>query len=109
MRRTEDDPTKDGEEEGEEDLEGLAPSGEKTETGCPGGVGISGDLVGVFAVGAEEDEGQEEESVVCAPSDESPIGSMPKARKQENDKCVADDFPFLVAVGVLYVCWDFRS
>ena len=59
MRRTEDDPTKDGEEEGEEDLEGLAPSGEKTETGCPGGVGISGDLVGVFAICAKENERKE--------------------------------------------------
>ena len=35
--------------------------------------------------------------MICAPSDESPIGSMPKARKQENDKGVADDFPFLDA------------
>ena len=56
MRRTEDDPAEDGEEESHEDLEGLAPSGEKTETGCPGGVGISGDLVGVFAMCAKENE-----------------------------------------------------
>ena len=59
MRRTEDDPTEDDKEESKEDLEGLAPSGEKTETGCPGGVGISGDLVGVFAICAKENERKE--------------------------------------------------
>lgn len=94
MRRTKDDPTEDSEEESHEDFEGLAPSGEKTEMSCSGGVSISGDLVGVFAVGAEEDEGQEEESVICAPGYKSPIGSMPKAGKKEDDKSVADDFPF---------------
>ena len=32
--------------------------------------------------------------MVCTPSYESPISSMPKARQKKDDKSVADDFPF---------------
>ena len=50
-----------------------------------------GDLVRVFAVLAKKDEREEEKSMVCAPSNKSPVRAMPKARKQEDDKSVADD------------------
>ena len=50
-----------------------------------------GDLVGVFAVFAEEDEREEEEGMVCAPGNKCPIGAMPKAGEEEDGKRVADD------------------
>ena len=81
----EDNPAEDDEEEGKENLEGFAESGKETSFG---------DLVGVFAVHAEEDEWQEEDCVVRAPSDKRPISAMPKAGEQENDESVADYFPF---------------
>jgi hypothetical protein len=89
---TENNPAEDNEGEGEEDLDGFFPCREETSFG---------DLVGVFAVLTEEDEREEEESMVCTPSYKSPISSMPKARKKEDNKSVADNDPFLVSVGIL--------
>ena len=91
MGSAEDDPAEDDEKEGTEDLEGFAPCGEKAETLGAGGVKIRANLVGVFAVFAEEDEREEEEGMVCAPSNKCPVGTMPEARQKEDDKGVADD------------------
>ena len=106
---TEDDPAEDDEEEGNEDLEGFAPSGKKAEMFFAVCVCIGGDLVGVFAILAEENERQKEESMVCAPGDESPIGSMPKAGEEENNEGISYNNPFFVTLGVLYMGWDFRT
>ena len=109
MRSTENDPTEDDEKEGTEDLEGFAPCGEKAETLGAGGVKIRADLVGVFAVFAEEDEREEEEGVVCAPGNKCPVRTMPETGEEEDGKRVADDNKFLVTVGILDIGRDFRT
>ena len=91
MGSAENDPAEDDEKKGTEDLEGFAPCGEKAETLGAGGVKIRANLVGVFAVFAEEDEREEEEGMVCAPGNKSPVRTMPKTGEEENDKRVADD------------------
>ena len=91
---TEDDPAEDDEGESKEDLEGFFQRREKAEMFVAVGVGIRGDLVGVFAVLAEEDEGEEKEGVVGAPSDKGPVGAMPEAGEEEDDESVADYFSF---------------
>ena len=48
---------------------------------------------GVTAVGAAEQERQEERGVDAAPSDERPIGAVPKTAHQEDDEHVADGLP----------------
>ena len=66
-------------------------------------------LIRVFAVFAEEDEREEEEGVVCAPGNKSPVRTMPKAGEEEDGKRVADDNKFLVTVWILDIDRDFRT
>ena len=47
--------------------------------------------------------------MVRTPSNKSPVRAMPESRQEEDNKCVADDDEFLVAVGILYVRRDFRT
>lgn len=78
----EDDPAEDDKEESKEDLEGFFPCGQELSFGY---------LVRVFAVFAKKDEGKEKDGMVCTPSNEGPIGTMPEAGQEEDDKSVADD------------------
>ena len=100
MWRTEDDPAEDNKKECTKDLEGFFPCRQESSFGY---------LVRIFAVFAKEDEREEKEGVVCAPSYESPVGAMPESGEKEDDKGVADDNKFLVAVGVLDMGRDFRT
>ena len=109
MGSAENDPAEDDESKCQQDLEGFAPCGEKTETLGAGGVKIRANLVGVFAVFAEEDEREEEEGMVCAPSNEGPVCTMPETGEEEDGKRVADDNKFLVTVGILDIGRYFRT
>ena len=109
MRGAEDDPAEDDESKRTEDLEGFLPCGEKAETLGTGRVKIRANLVGVFAVFAKKDEREEKQGMVCTPSYKCPVRAMPESRQEEDNKCVADDDEFLVAVGILYVRRDFRT
>jgi len=55
----EDDPTEDGKEKGNENLQSFAPGGQEAEVLDAGSVCIGANLVGVFAVFAKKDERQE--------------------------------------------------
>ena len=91
---TEDDPADDDKAEGDEHLQGFAPSGEKA---------TFGDLVGVFAVCTKENEREEEDGVICSPRKECPIGTVPDAGYKEDDERIADDEFFLTCLRVLAV------
>ena len=109
MGSAEDDPAEDDEKEGTEDLEGFAPCWEKAETLGAGGVKIRANLVGVFAVFAEEDEREEEEGMICAPGNKRPVRAMPETGEEEDGKSVADDDKFLVTVWILDIGRYFRT
>lgn len=74
-----------------------------------GSVCIGANLVGIFAVLTKKDEREEKQSVVGTPSNKRPIGSMPKAREQEDDKGIADDYEFLVTVRILNMGRNLRT
>ena len=71
--------------EGPRHAEQFAAGGEPT----PFADGVGG----VTAVGAAEQERQEERGVDAAPSDERPIGAVPKTAHEEDDEDVADGLP----------------
>ena len=56
-----------------------------------GGVKIRTNLVDVFAVFAEENEREEEEGMVCTPSNKCPVSTVPETGEEEDDKGVANN------------------
>ena len=74
-----DDPSDHGQEERQKHLSSLLESRQDASFSH---------LIGVFAVLARQDQGQEQEGVVGAPYDESPVGAMPEAAHQEYDERV---------------------
>lgn len=88
----EDNPANNGKGKSQEDLQGFFPCWQQASFG---------NLVGVFAVLAQKNEREEKQSVIGAPSNKRPIGTVPEAGKQEDDECIADNEPFLVTVRIL--------
>ena len=81
---TEDNPTHHGEHESQGHLTQLFQRGQHT---------AGSNDIGVFAVLAQQDERQEEAGMVESPGEESPVGAMPEAADEEDDKGVAHHLP----------------
>lgn len=82
-RRTENNPPDDCKEKRQQHLPSLLEGREDAPFGH---------LVGVLAVLARQYQRQKQNGVVCAPSNEGPIRTVPETRQQEDDEGVPDDF-----------------
>ena len=58
---------------------------------------FSQDVAGISAIQPEEEQWEKQQGVNQAPQHKSPIGPMPKATDQENEKCVSDRIPFALS------------